>query len=159
MSLTDRIASLQTLAATTGDMVRSPLLLAMRLTWGWQFFATGRGKLANLDRTAEFFGSLDIPAPHFNAAMAGATECFGGLLLLVGLGARLISVPLAGTMVVAYLTAHLDSVKNIAADPDAFFAQAPFLFLLTSLVVLACGPGAFSIDALLARRRGAGAAY
>ncbi len=159
MSMSDRLSRLQTLAASAGDRVRSPLLFAMRLTWGWQFFETGRAKLANLDRTAGFFDSLGIPAPHFNAAMAGATECFGGLLLLVGLGSRLVSVPLAGTMVVAYLTAHLDSVKNIASDPDAFFAQAPFLFLLTSLVVLAFGPGAFSIDALLARRRGAGAAY
>jgi putative oxidoreductase len=159
MQLTDRLARLQSLAAAAGDHLRAPLLLGMRLVWGWQFFATGRGKLANLDRTADFFGSLGIPAPHLNAAMAGATECVGGLLLLAGLGARLVSVPLAATMIVAYLTAHRDSVKTIVSDPDTFFAQAPFLFLLTSLIVLAFGPGALSVDALLARRRGPGANY
>src|SRR5690348_2415855 len=71
--------------------LQSPLLLAIRLYWGWQFFQTGKGKLMNLDRTAEFFQSLHIPMPRLNACLAGGTECIGGLLLLLGLGSRLIS--------------------------------------------------------------------
>jgi putative oxidoreductase len=129
----------------------SPLLLGLRLFWGWQFFITGRGKLMNLDQTAEFFSSLNIPMPKLNAMMAGSVECFGGLLLMLGLGSRLISIPLASTMVVAYLTAHIEEVKNIYADPDAFIKADPFLFLLTSLIILIFGAGFFSVDNLIGK--------
>ena len=43
-----------------GNSLQSPLLLAMRLYWGWPLFQTGKGKLMNLDRTAEFFSSLKL---------------------------------------------------------------------------------------------------
>lgn len=129
----------------------SPLLLGMRLYWGWQFFLTGKGKLMNLDRTAEFFASLNIPAPKLNAMAAGSVECFGGMLLILGLGSRLISVPLASTMVVAYLTAHIDEVKHIFTNPDGVITAPPFLFLATALIVLAFGGGFFSLDTLIAK--------
>lgn len=132
--------------------LRSPLLLGIRLYWGWQFFQTGWGKLMNLDQTAEFFQTLSIPLPKLNAAMAGATECFGGLLLLVGLASRLVSLPLMFTMIVAYLTADLDAVKGIFQEPDAFVEAAPFLFLFASLLIFVFGPGAFSVDHLISKR-------
>ena len=134
--------------------LRSPFLLVIRLYWGWQFFQTGRGKLMNLDRTAGFFANLHIPAPHLNAILAGCTECFGGLLLLIGLGSRIATVPLIFTMIVAYATAEPDKLKNIFNNPDAFVSAAPFLFMLVSIIVLIFGPGAFSVDALIRRIRG-----
>jgi len=39
-------------------------------------------------------------------------------------------------------------------DTDNFFAAAPFLFLFAAVIVLAFGPGAFSLDYLIARWRG-----
>jgi putative oxidoreductase len=128
----------------------SPLLLAVRLYWGWSFFQTGKGKLMNHDQVTEFFTSLHIPMPGLNAWMAGATECFGGLLLLAGLASRATAIPLIITMIVAYLTADLDVVKNIFSEPDKFTAADPFLFLLASLIILAFGPGAFSLDRIIA---------
>src|SRR5258708_5150328 len=80
--------------------LQSPFLLAVRLYWGWQFFITGKAHLANLDQTADFFQTLHIPMPRLNAIMAGSTECVGGLLLSLGLGSRIITVPLACTMLV-----------------------------------------------------------
>ncbi|MFZ4763318.1 MAG: DoxX family protein [Roseimicrobium sp.] len=134
------------------SLLQSPFLLLVRLYWGWAFFETGKGKLMSLEQTTDFFTSLGLPMPGVNAVMAGATECFGGLLLLVGLGSRLVSVPLAFTMVVAYLTADLEVVKNIFADADAFLEAAPFQFLFAAVLVLAFGPGKLSIDHLIARR-------
>lgn len=145
-----------TLANTTVDKIATylpdPLLLAIRLYWGWQFFETGKGKLMNLERTVGFFTELGIPLPKLNAIMAGSTECFGGLLLLIGLGSRFITIPLMFTMIVAYLTADSEAVKGIFADPDAFVTAAPFLFLLASLIVFTFGPGRFSADAMLRRQ-------
>ena len=108
----------------------------------------------NLERTAEFFGTLGIPFPTLNAAMAATTECVGGLLLVVGLASRLTAIPLIVTMIVALLTADIDVVKNIFEAPDKFLEAAPFPFLLASLLVLAFGPGAISLDAWIARKFG-----
>lgn len=134
--------------------LQSPFLLIIRLYWGWQFFLTGKGKLMNLDRTAGFFADLHIPMPKLNALMAGSTECFGGLLLLLGLFSRVVTVPLIFTMIVAYLTADFDKVQHIFDKPDAFVTAAPFLFLYTTVIVWLFGPGAFSLDAMIAKMRG-----
>ncbi len=131
------------------SQLQSPLLLVARLYWGWSFFQTGLGKLQNLEKTTDFFQSLGIPLPGLNAAMAGTTECVGGLLLLVGLASRLTALPLIVTMIVAYLTAEIDTVKNIFSEPDKFLAADPFLFLLAAVIVLVFGPGAFSLDRLI----------
>jgi putative oxidoreductase len=140
------------LLIAAGTALQSPLLLIIRLYWGWQFFQTGKGKLTNLPKVTEFFRSLHIPFPGFNAALAGSTECFGGLLLLVGLGARLVSLPLAFVCVVAYLTAEFDKLKQIFTDPDKFLSADPFLFMLAAIIVFAFGPGIFSVDWLIARK-------
>jgi putative oxidoreductase len=132
------------------SVLQHALLFILRLNWGYQFFLSGRGKLMGIDRTANFFASLGIPLPKLNALMAGATECFGGLLLLVGFAARPVSIPLAGTMAVAYATAHREELGAIFSDPNKFTSAAPFPFLLVALLVLAFGPGLVSLDALLA---------
>ena len=135
-----------------GNALRHLVLFIPRVHFGYQLFLTGKGKLMNLDKTAGFFTSLHIPMPKFNAVLAGSTECFGGLLLVIGLASRLVSIPVAFTMVVAYLTADMEAIRSILSDPDKFTSAAPFLFLLTALLVLTCGPGAISLDALISRK-------
>ena len=137
--LTDTWAKIQPAAQST-------VLLLIRVSMGWGFFLTGKGKLINLERTTRFFDSLHLPLPKFQAILAGSTEMAGGLLLLAGLGTRLISIPLAFTMVVAYLTAHRDEAFASLSD---FTDQAPFPFLMAALVTLAFGAGKFSVDRLL----------
>ena len=134
--------------------LQSPFLLIIRLYWGWQFFLTGKGKLTHLDKIADYFATLHIPMPKLNAALAGTTECVGGLLLLLGLGSRIITVPLICVLTVAYLTADTEAVRNIFSKPDAFLSADEFLFLLTAVIVLIFGPGIFSLDAIIARVRG-----
>jgi len=133
--------------------LQSPLLLVIRLYWGWQFAQTGWGKLMHLDRTAGYFASLNIPAPKLNAIAAGSTECLGGVLLFLGLFARPAAVPLIFTMIVAYVTADREALQAITSDPDKFVTAAPFLFLFASLVILAFGPGKLSLDAIFARKK------
>jgi putative oxidoreductase len=137
--LTDTWAKIQPAAQST-------VLLLVRVSMGWGFFLTGKGKLINLERTTRFFDSLHLPLPKFQAILAGSTEMIGGLLLLAGLGTRFISVPLAFTMVVAHLTAHREDAFVSLSD---FTDQAPFPFLMAALVTLAFGAGKFSVDRLL----------
>jgi putative oxidoreductase len=133
------------------NYLQAPLLFALRVYFFWQLFLAGKGKLLNIDRTAEFFGTLNHPMPLFSAYLAGATECFGGLLLVAGLASRLVAIPVAFTMIVAYVSADYEAVTSIFSDPDKFVAAAPFPYLLSALVVLAFGPGALSIDAIIKR--------
>ena len=155
MTLFSRYAKLAGQFATVGNGLQPLLLLLVRGWWGWSFFLTGKGKLLNLDKTAGFFASLDLPLPKVNAILAGSTECGGGLLLLLGLGSRVVSVPLAFTMAVAYATADREALGAIFSDPDKFTSAAPFPFLLASLIVFAFGPGRLSLDAVVTRDRGA----
>ncbi len=134
--------------------LQSPLLLAIRLYWGWQFFLAGQGKLMNLDRTAGFFADLGIPLPWFNALLAGTTECVGGLLLALGLASRLTAVPLIFTMGIAYVTADSEALRAFFSDPEKFLTAAPFLFLFAAVLVFVFGPGAFSLDGILGRKLG-----
>src|SRR5271170_7913551 len=133
--------------------LESPLLLAVRLYWGWQFMQTGWAKLNDIGKVAGFFTTLGIPAPVLNAYFVSALEFGGGLLLVLGLGSRLIALPLVVDMVVAYITADREALFSIISDPDKFTAAAPFTFLVASLVVLIFGAGWFSLDALVAGRR------
>jgi putative oxidoreductase len=133
------------------DKLRSPLLLVIRLMFGWQLFQTGKGKLENIDRFTDFLTHLHIPMPAANAHFVAALECVGGLLLLLGLAARLIAIPLTINFIVAYITADHEALVNFFKDQDAFTSAAPFLYLLVSLLILAFGPGFFSLDEIIRR--------
>jgi putative oxidoreductase len=148
----DKMVRWYDLAMTRGfDKLRSPLLLVLRVLFGWQLFETGKGKLENIDRFVAFLAHLNIPMPEANARFVATLECVGGLLLLLGLAARLIAIPLTINFIVAYLTADHEAVVNIFKDQDAFTSAAPFLFLLIALIVLAFGPGRFSLDEIIRR--------
>ncbi len=152
MNLSSAYSKLDGLLVTLGGWLQPVLLLLVRGWWGWSFFLTGKGKLTHLDKTVAFFADLNIPLPKLNAMLAGSTECLGGLLLLLGLGSRLASMPLIFTMLVAYATADQEALHAVFSDTDKFTGATPFLFLLACLIVFAFGPGKFSLDALLMRK-------
>jgi putative oxidoreductase len=136
--------------------LQSPFLLGIRLYWGWQFVQTGWGKLSDIHKVVGFFTGLGIPAPALNAWFVSGLEFGGGLLLIVGLGSRLIALPLVIDMIAAYITADREALFSIVSSPDKFMAAAPFTFLVASLIVLIFGPGKVSLDALAGRLWGRG---
>src|SRR5579864_7977411 len=109
-----------------------PFLLAVRLYWGWQFMQTGWGKLTDLGKVVQFFTDLGIPAPALNAYFVSALEFGGGILLILGLGSRLIALPLVIDMIVAYFAADREALFSIFSNPDKFMGAAPFTFLIAS---------------------------
>jgi putative oxidoreductase len=139
--------------------LQSPLLLAVRLYWGWQFFQTGYGKLMHISKVVGFFTSLGIPFPAFNAYFVSSLECVGGVLLFLGLGSRVIALLLTIDMLVAYLAADREALFSIFSDPGKFYAADPYTFFFASLLILVFGPGRVSLDSglgYLRRRRVAG---
>ena len=116
-----------------------------RLTVGLVFIGTGWGKLHSLPDVTAFFDSLHIPAPALNARIAASTEFFGGVLVLVGLGTRLASLPLAFTMVVAIATAKRADITGLTSLVG--FEEWSYLVLFVWLAV--AGPGPLSLDRLV----------
>ena len=146
------LTKLYRLLIAAAASLQSPFLLLVRLYWGFQMMQTGWGKLHNVGKVVDYFTSLGIPLPGLNAPVIIGLEFLGGILILLGLGSRLLALLLTGDMIVAYLAADREALFSIFSDPDKFYAAAPYTFLIAFLIVLIFGPGWFSIDALLARR-------
>jgi putative oxidoreductase len=125
----------------------------MRMTWGHQFILTGSGKLGNIEKVIQYFTSLGIPHPHFQAYLVGYIELIGGILLFVGFCSRFAGLVLAFTMIVALSTAHASVLANFRFifEPSTLVGEAPYPFLITSLLIFIFGPGRVSIDAWIKR--------
>jgi putative oxidoreductase len=132
--------------------LQSPFLLVVRLYWGWQFAQSGWGKLHHLEKISGYFMSLKIPFSAANAHFIAGLEFIGGILLILGLGSRLIGLLLSCNMLVAYWTADRDALLSVFSDPGKFYVADPYTFLFASAMILVFGAGIFSIDALLAKR-------
>ena len=89
---------------------------------------------------------------RLNAYFISGLELAGGFFLILGLGSRLIALPLAIDMMVAYIAADREALFSIFSDPDKFTGAAPYTFLVASLIVLILGPGKASVDAFLTTR-------
>ena len=152
-SLIDKIDRLYAIFLKAANSLQSPLLLAIRVYWGWQFWQSGSGKLSDISKTVDYFTSLGIPAPSLNAHFIALLEAGGGILLILGLASRLIALPLLIDMIMAYVIADREALASIISDPDKFYAAAPYTLLFASLIILAFGPGLFSLDTLIRRYR------
>ena len=84
---------------------------------------------------------LGLPFPHQLAILVGAIELFGGMLLLVGLGTRLVALAVAIIMLVA-------SGRNYAEKGFLGGADMPFSLFMTLLGLFLLGGGKISFDAI-----------
>lgn len=132
--------------------LRSPMLLMVRLYWGFQFAQTGWGKLHHLEKISEFFASLNIPFPMWNAGFVSTLEFVGGILFALGLFSRPVALLLAGNMLVAYWTADREALLAVFSDPGKFYIADPYTFLFASVMILIFGAGYFALDTLMAKR-------
>jgi putative oxidoreductase len=127
--------------------------LLTRLVIGYAFYQTGGGKLAHIENTVAFFADLGIPMPELNAAFVSRLEYWGGLALVVGLLTRLAATGLLSTMLVALMTADKATfLTALSGSGDVGLTDVtPVVYGLFLLWLIVKGPGAFSLDALLAR--------
>jgi putative oxidoreductase len=123
-------------------------LLFLRLILAYSFWETGKTKFEDIDSVAGWFESLGIIAPKFNAYLAATTEVVGTFLLILGLGTRLISIPLIITMIVAIKTVHWEN--GFSSGDNGY--EIPLYFILMLLVLLTFGAGKLSLDYLIRKR-------
>jgi putative oxidoreductase len=121
-------------------------LLFLRLILAYGFYSPALNKWEDIDAVATWFGeSLGIPFPLLNAYLAASTETAGVVLLVLGLGIRLIALPLMVVMVVAIMTVHL--ANGFSSGDNGF--EIPLYYLLMLFTLAAHGGGKFGGDYFL----------
>src|SRR5450631_4480520 len=135
------------------NRLENPLLLAIRLYWGWQFAQDGWGKLTHLEKVTQFFASLNLPAPGTTALMVALIELVGGILFVFGVASRPTSLVLFVNMTMAYLSVPDDRTNffHILSKPEDFYGASPYTYWFAALLILILGPGVFALDTLIRR--------
>ncbi|NUL46414.1 DoxX family protein [Cellulosimicrobium funkei] len=132
------------------QLTRDAVLLVARMVIGVILMAHGLQKVfQGVSATAEGFGTMGIPLPEAASVVTMAVELGGGALLILGLltpiAGLLSAVILAGAIVFAHLGNGI-----FAADGGWEVAAG---LGVGALVLAVVGPGRFSLDHLLLRRR------
>jgi putative oxidoreductase len=128
----------------------SLMSLAVRLFVGWQFFKSGMVKVSDWSATLELFHSeyhVPILPPGLAAVMGAGGELVFPILLALGLLSRPAALGLFAVNLMAVISyPQLFTFECPAAINDHFY------WGMLMLVLIAFGPGRFSLDAWLAKR-------
>ena len=120
-------------------------LLFLRLVLAYGFYNPVMMKLKDVNAIGGWFESMGYPLPYLNAYLATITEGLGVILLVLGLGTRIISVPLMIAMLVAIFTVHYANGFN--AGDNGY--EIPLYYLLMLFTLFIMGPGRLSVDHLI----------
>lgn len=128
------------------DRFSGPLLSVLRIVSALLFIEHGTTKLFLFPPSEMFAQSPPVGSLMW---IAGILEAGGGALLLLGLFTRPVAFILSGMMAVAYWMAHA---------PQAFYplqnqGDAAILFCFIFLYLVAAGPGPWSVDALIGKKK------
>ena len=133
------------------DSLRPWLLLGLRLWVSWQFLKSGWLKISDWGQTLSLFESeyhVPLLPPHAAAVAGTAGELVFSVLVIVGLWGRLSAIGLFAVNALAVISyAHVLYQEGFEAAIGQHYLWG---FML--LVLIFYGPGALSVDGLLARR-------
>lgn len=127
-------------------------LLVLRVAVGAVFIAHGAQKvfIYGFAGTSGAFAEMGVPLSTIAGPLVGLVELIGGVLLVLGLATRVVAAALAADMLVATILVHVPF--------GIFVAEGGYELTLTlaagAVAFVLAGAGRFSLDALLARRRG-----
>lgn len=126
-------------------------LLILRVVLGIVFLAHGYQKLFTyrFAGVTGAFTQMGIPVPGITGPFIALLEFCGGVALIVGFLTRLAALGIALEMLGALVTVH---IKNGFFLPTGI--EYAMSLLGVSMAVTLAGAGDFSIDSLIARRRG-----
>lgn len=115
-------------------------LLALRVFLGALFITHGFPKAKSLSGTIQWFGSMGFKPGWFWAPLVTLLELGGGMLLVVGFWTPFIAFLLMGQFMV------INFWKIFRHEPFVGGIEFDLLILCSLFVLLAFGPGGFSLD-------------
>ena len=128
-------------------------ILLVRIAVGLIFFTQGILKYIDPNMGVVRFTRIGFPHPYFTAHFVGTFEALCGLLVLLGLWTRLVSIPLLIVITTAIATTKVPELFRanqgfwyMVSDARTDFAMFCCLLLLVSV-----GGGSWSLDARSAR--------
>ena len=133
----------------------------IRLMAGAVFFWEGILKFVYVNQGVGRFTKLGIPFPLVTAPFVGWLEIVGGILLMLGLGTRLIAIPFIVEMLVAMLsTKPRLFLGTLPLPPPPVPPQlgiwavlheirSEYAQIMSCIFLLGSGPGPWSVDAAL----------
>lgn len=137
--------------------------LFIRITTGTGFMVHGWAKITRgLGGFERLLTQIGIPLPHLNALIIPYIELLGGLALFIGIGVRIVSLPLIMTMLVAMFTIQIrfgfSTVNTIGLSQSGPVFGPPgyeinLIYIGGLLSLLVTGAGTFSIDAITHPKR------
>ncbi|QBI52257.1 DoxX family protein [Streptomonospora litoralis] len=132
------------------------VFLVVRICIGAVFIAHGWDKVVNqgVAQVAPGLGEMGIPLPELSAVFLAYGELIGGALVLLGLVTRVGAAVLAVNMVGAWVFVH--SGAGLMQQNGGF--EYVMVLAAINLLLIAHGPGRFSVDGVLADRLGGGSA-
>ncbi len=132
-------------------VVHDVLKLGARLLLGVVLLAHGWQKLVaeGLGATSADFGRMGVPLPTLSAGFAASVETGGGLLIVLGL-----LTPVAGVLVsLLMLGAGWFAGDWFGGVTGSGGWELVGVIIAGALLLAASGPGRWSVDHVLARRR------
>jgi putative oxidoreductase len=148
-----------------------PASILIRSMAGGVFLWEGLLKFVYANQGVGRFTKLEMPFPAFTATFVGGLEIVGGILLILGLRTRLVTIPFIIEMIVAMLSTKPSLFLGTSplplppAPPQVGIwavlheIRSEYAQLMSCVFLLVAGPGPWSLDAWLrnARRRPAAA--
>ena len=145
------------------DGPRATILI--RVMAGTVFLWEGIMKFVFANQGVGRFTKLGFPAPHFTATADAWLEIIGGILIISGLLTRAIAIPFIIEMLVAMASTKIPMYLGTSPLPlppvppqVGFWAvlheiRSEYAQLASCAFLLWAGPGSWSVDAILSRRR------
>jgi uncharacterized membrane protein YphA (DoxX/SURF4 family) len=145
------------------DGPRATVLI--RVMAGTVFLWEGIMKFVFANQGVGRFTKLGFPFPHFTATADAWFEIIGGILIISGLLTRMIAIPFIIEMFVAMASTKIPMYLGTSPLPlppvppqVGFWAvlheiRSEYAQLASCAFLLLAGPGPWSVDAILSRRR------
>ena len=124
---------------------RPTALAGLRIITGLMFMQHGTQKIFSFP--AEARGPFELMS---QMGIGGVLELVGGALIVLGLFTRPVAFLLSGMMAVAYFQFH---AMSGGLFPMVNGGELAALYCWVFLFVFFAGPGAFSVDGMLAKKR------
>jgi len=129
-------------------------ILAIRLLVGAVFFMEGIKKFIFPEQWgAGRFAGFGIPAPHVMGPFVGAVEIICGILVILGLRARLASVPLLCVISTAIVVTKIPILFKSGFWRMEDVARTDYSMFMGLIFLLFAGSGSLSLDARMSGKK------